>query len=463
LPAGVVAGLRFSLGGTIGGLLLLWLASALPAWRVRRQLVQSATPPRRTLVWYGRVRMLHLLLVLVVYLATLFVFGWGHTVRRAWGLGQAIAIDELLILLPFMLGLLIGWNNFYTVERTLHEAGRQDGRPPFWSRSAYLLFQSRTYVGLLLVPIFLFNGIHEALLWAAPKLVREEWFVLGSAGVLALLVLVFMPWMLVKLWGAQPLPAGELRDRLTAAGARLRFRCTDILLWNTRGGMANAMVTGLFRTPRYVMLTDSLVEHLTPDEVEAVFGHEVGHVRHHHMLFYLAFLLLSLTAVGAAADRFLPALQIDWYALLYFNSASMPAGAHWLSWLGAAIFLGGYLWLVFGFLSRRCERQADVHGCKAVSQGSQAASEAPPGAAVGALNEAGIRTFVSALEKVASLNGIGRDKPSWRHSSIARRVAFLEKLAANPHEEPRFQARLWWTKLALISALGVLALAVSFV
>ena len=36
-----------------------------------------------------------------------------------------------------------------------------------------------------------------------------------------------------------------------------------------------------------------LVEELTPEEVEAVFGHEVGHVKHHHILFYVGFFLLE--------------------------------------------------------------------------------------------------------------------------------------------------------------------------
>ena len=29
--------------------------------------------------------------------------------------------------------------------------------------------------------------------------------------------------------------------------------------------------------------------------------------------------------------------------------------------------IGAYIFLVFGFLSRRCERQADLYGCRAVS------------------------------------------------------------------------------------------------
>src|SRR5581483_11377291 len=106
---------------------------------------------------------------------------------------------------------------------------------------------------------------------------------------------------------------GPLRDRLLATGRRLKFRCSNVLLWNTRSGMANAMVVGIVPWIRYVVFTDRLVEDFSPEEVEAVFGHEVGHVRHRHMLYYLGFLLVSVVAVAwlwtLAADN-VPGLQV---------------------------------------------------------------------------------------------------------------------------------------------------------
>ena len=68
-------------------------------------------------------------------------------------------------------------------------------------------------------------------------------------------------------------------------------------MWDTRGGVANAMVAGPLPWVRYVFLSDRLLDELTPGEVEAVFGHEVGHVRHGHFFFYAAFMLLSVAAL----------------------------------------------------------------------------------------------------------------------------------------------------------------------
>src|SRR5438046_8697341 len=77
--------------------------------------------------------------------------------------------------------------------------------------------------------------------------------------------------------------------------------------------------------------------------------------------------------------------------------------------------LGAYIFVVFGFLSRRCERQADIYGCRAVScaqrdcSGHDSSVELLP--AGQGLCPTGIRTFMDALEKVAQLNGISRDRP----------------------------------------------------
>ena len=42
-----------------------------------------------------------------------------------------------------------------------------------------------------------------------------------------------------------------------------------------------------------------ILEELPPDELDAVFGHEVGHAKHGHIWLYAAFLLLSTTVLVA--------------------------------------------------------------------------------------------------------------------------------------------------------------------
>jgi STE24 endopeptidase len=202
------------------------------------------------------------------------------------------------------------------------------------------------------------------------------------------------------------------------------------------------------------MFSDRLLAELSPEEVEAVFGHEVGHVRHHHMLLYLFFLLGSMGVLGVVLAPYEKQLE-GWFSL---------RGRHDLAVLPALASLGAYIFLVFGFLSRRCERQADVHGCRAVSCGQPGCTGHLPDQALPdgprELCPAGILTFIQALEKVAFLNGINREKPgflqSWQHSTVARRVQFLQAVLRDPAEERRFQRRILMVKCALFAALGVL-------
>src|SRR5205814_4046907 len=173
-------------------------------------------------------------------------------------------------------------------------------------------------------------------------------------GLLTLLVvIVFMPLLVRLILGLERLPDGPVRRRLETVARRLGFRCTDLLVWNTRGGMANAMVLGLLPWPRYVVFTDRLLDDFTTDEVEAVLGHEAGHVKHHHMLFYLGFLTLSMAILFLLSQ-----LLIDPESKTHRDYLDA------LPWAAALI---AYIFVVFGFVSRRCERQADVYGCRAVS------------------------------------------------------------------------------------------------
>jgi hypothetical protein len=61
---------------------------------------------------------------------------------------------------------------------------------------------------------------------------------------------------------------------------------------------------------------------------------------------------------------------------------------------------------------------------------------------------------------VARLNGISRDKPgwlsSWQHSTIARRVEFLQQVCSDPEVELRFQRRVRLVKWGLFLGLGVM-------
>jgi STE24 endopeptidase len=230
--------------------------------------------------------------------------------------------------------------------------------------------------------------------------------------------------------------------------------------------MVNACVTGVLPSFRYVLLTDALIDSLSPVEVAAVFGHELGHVAHRHLPFFGFFFLGSLGLLSLATRVF--SLPSAWFERLPLIPADQISRVG--EFAEAALILGTlgvFFWLVFGHLSRRFERQADVFGCKVVSCG---VSECPPhfdleegnygleaaNSLSPALCPVGIQIFSDALTKVACQNGIDATARSWRHGSIANRLKFLQRLQADPGGERFFQRSLSSFRLMLAVVLLIM-------
>ena len=211
-------------------------------------------------------------------------------------------------------------------------------------------------------------------------------------------------------------------------------------------------MTGAFPWFRHVLLTDALVDHLADREIEAVFGHELGHIVHRHLAFFGLFFVGSMgfLAMVAGINR----LFVPGSALLFgFKGQSTVLTIQSVLALACVI---AYFGLLFGYLSRRFERQADIFGCRAVSCPLE---NCPPHLDINAVNfesgppsrlcPVGIRAFADALENVARLNGFGRAAYSWRHGRISERIAFLESLEGRPDLESRFQTGVFRLRLGL--------------
>jgi Zn-dependent protease with chaperone function len=419
---------------------------------------------------YEKGRFVHQFVLLIAYVVALVPFGWGWAVKESWPRGWPGL--EVLRLAPFFLAQVLSWLIFYDADRALHETSPCGDRSPFSRRWPYAVFQVRQKMALVFLPVALMIGQKE-LFRLLPR-EWQEWQGGNLLGIAALLVVFLaMPFLVRLVLGLEKMPPGPLRDRLEAAARRLNFRSSGILLWNTRGGVANAMVVGVLPFARYVVFTDRLLAEMAPEEVEAVFGHEVGHVKHHHMLYYLLFLSASITVLAIAGNEYLLPAAEQGVALVSpvepeavaapeaTGESASPTSS--LMLFPAFAVMVSYIFVVFGFLSRRCERQADVYGCRTGSCASPGCTGHGPEEALvpraQGLCPTGIRTFIQALEKVAVLNGIDRERPgflsSWQHSTIARRVAFLQRMLDDPKVEPAFQRRVALIKWALFAALGL--------
>jgi Zn-dependent protease with chaperone function len=194
----------------------------------------------------------------------------------------------------------------------------------------------------------------------------------------------------------------------------------ELLVWNTNGSMINAAVMGLVAPLRYVLITDALIETMWQEQVRAVMAHEIGHVRRHHMPWLIGCLLASFILTWNLLVAAVRAVGGD-------SWANSPEMADWLS-LGlnvAHVVLG---LLLFGWVCRRFERQADTFAVQHLSgMGAGGGGDAAP-----LVSEEAGRSMRGALESIAMLNTIDRHRRSWRHGSIAWRQQYLKSIVGRP-------------------------------
>ncbi|MFN0010774.1 MAG: M48 family metallopeptidase [Phycisphaerales bacterium] len=434
-PAGKPPGLMFF---SSEGILFLWLVPLIVIGAVSHALLHwAASRLDRTGSWrvvsatdwtLGIARWAALLW----HVFSILLLGGLDVVRRA--IGDQIALDELAATLPLLALFAYLWYAAFPVERRLREAvllrqldsGVPIHAPP--SRGRFVLLQFRHQVLIVVVPIAILLAWSEG--WwrllarwyphGSPAQVSAAHTALQLLGVL--LSLALLPPLFRLLWHTTRIGPGPLRDDLLALCRAQRVRVRDVLVWRTHGSMINGCVLGLWGPLRYVLLTDALLDSLPRDEVQAVMGHEVGHVVRWHIPWLLAAILACTGGCVLVADLLARAFN-----LTEPDSPVGGAGGALLSITLAVCALAGGL-LLFGFISRRFEWQADAFAAQHLSGWRK--SDA--GSARGTVTPEAAHAMIAALHAVSRLNHVAPRRFSFRHGSIARRVANLRALIGQP-------------------------------
>ncbi|MCL4396212.1 MAG: M48 family metallopeptidase [Chloroflexi bacterium] len=133
-----------------------------------------------------------------------------------------------------------------------------------------------------------------------------------------------------------PLQDDELVKRLTALAARAHTRVRGVytMLLSEKTTAANAALMGLGNTRR-IVLGDTLYDKYTPDEIEAVLAHELGHQVHHDIGWSLvaqtAFTLVGFFAANLFLKWSVGTLHYDGIAdLAAFPLLGLALGAYGL-------------------------------------------------------------------------------------------------------------------------------------
>ncbi len=104
----------------------------------------------------------------------------------------------------------------------------------------------------------------------------------------------------------EPLEDGELRERLNKLAEKLSFLIKGIFRvdGSRRSKHSNAYFTGFGKLKR-IVLYDTLIESLEPEEIEAVLAHEIGHEKLRHVIKRILVSLIMMLLTLFIIDRML--------------------------------------------------------------------------------------------------------------------------------------------------------------
>jgi STE24 endopeptidase len=359
--------------------------------------------------WLGITDFVVGFLFLVVLLAT----GWSDSLRDfAYRLGFQNYSFSLFMYLVLLLGIskALGIGLDYYGFRLERRFKLTTQRFSSWAWDEIKGFLVSLVLGTVVVEL-LYLTIRQ---WP------QNWWLLAWALFMGLFVLLaqLAPVVLFPIfYKFEPLEDEGLRRRLVVLSERSGTRVRGVYRWrlSEKSKKANAALTGLGRTRR-IILADTLLDNYTPDEVEAVLAHELGHQVHRHILKSIL-VQAAITFVGFWAANWTLHYAVDRHMFEELSDfANLPLLAL------VSVVLSFLLMPALNAYSRFNERQADRYAFESI---------------------ASVDPFVSSMNKLAEQNLAERTPSKWvewffhSHPSIARRLAAAHEWGktqeAHPH------------------------------
>src|SRR5580693_4618040 len=334
-----------------------------------------------------------------LFLIVLLVTGGSAWLRdQAYRLGfQNYSLSlfmYLLLLLAISKALGIGLDYYgFSLERRF-KLSTQRFRSWAWDEVKGFL------VGLVL------GGVLVEVLYFTIRQWPQHWWMLAWALFMGLFIILaqLAPVVLFPIfYKFEPLDNEDLRRRLVVLSQRAGTRVRGVYRWklSEKSKKANAALTGLGATRR-IILADTLLDNYTPEEIEAVLAHELGHHVHRHILKSI-FVQAAITLFGFWAANWTLHYAVDQHMFEELSDfANLP-----LLVLVSTV-LSFLLMPALNAYSRFNERQADRYAFESIE------SVAP---------------FISSMNKLAEQNLAERTPAAWvewfflSHPSISKRLA----------------------------------------
>lgn len=257
-------------------------------------------------------------------------------------------------------------------------------------------------------------------LFALIRAMPRWWWIPAAAGSALLVILLSFvyPVVVEPIFNKfTPMPQGSLRTALLVLAERDGVAVDDVLVADAsrRTSTLNAYVSG-FGATRRIVVYDTLVDKVPPEQVQVVVAHELAHAKNRDVLYGTL-----IGALGAAAG----ACALGWLLahaglLRHLGVADVGDGralAFVLAVIAAATFLSGPLQNV---VSRHIEARADVHSLDLTHDPA---------------------TFAQ-MQRSLAVNALSDLDPNWliytmfaSHDTAPQRIA-LARTWANENREP---------------------------
>ena len=334
-------------------------------------------------------------LLLVVLLATNWS-GWLRDLAYRGGFQNYTFAVFLYVAMLLLIGKILGIGLDYYSFRLEHRFNLSNQRLRSWIWDEMKGF----LVGLVMATIVV------ELLYFIIRQSPEHWWIITWALVIGLFILMaqIAPVVLFPIfYKFEPLDNEDLKQRLVRLGERAGTRVRGVYKWHLseKSKKANAALTGLGNTRR-IILADTLLDHYSPDEIEAVLAHELGHHVHRHILKSIA-VQAGITLLGFWAANAVLHYAIDQRHM--FETLSDFANLPLLALVST--ILSFLLLPLLNAYSRYNERQADRYCFRSIPS---------------------IGPFISSMNKLADQNLAERAPSKWvewffhSHPAISKRV-----------------------------------------
>jgi STE24 endopeptidase len=336
----------------------------------------------------------------LVFLIVLLVTGWSDSLRDvAYRLGfQNYSLSlfvYLLLLLVIAKTLSVGLDYYGFLLEHRFKLSTQRFRSWAWDEVKGFL------VGLVL------GTVVVEVLYLTIRQWPQHWWMLAWALFMGLFIVLaqLAPVVLFPIfYKFEALDNEDLRRRLVVLSERAGTRVRGVYRWklSEKSKKANAALTGMGATRR-IILADTLLDNYTPEEIEAVLAHELGHHVHRHILKSI-FVQAAITLFGFWAADWVLRYSVDHHTFR-FDELSDFANLPLLALV--SVVLSFLLMPALNAYSRFNERQADRYAFESISS---------------------VEPFITSMNKLAEQNLAERTPSKWvewffhSHPAISRRL-----------------------------------------